>query len=255
MERIADLLDPVRRLAVRAGAEILRLRPDAAVRTKADASPVTDADEAAERLIVAGLAALAPALPVIAEELSAAGRAPQAARAFWLVDPLDGTKAFVQGGSDFTINIALVEDRRPMLGVVYAPVTGDLYAGIPGGGASLSRGDGPARPIECRAPPADGLDVVASLMHDRPDDIEVLVAGRRVRAVRRLSSSLKFCLVAAGEADFYPRRGETSEWDTAAGHAVLLAAGGRVTTHDSAELLYRKPGFRNPGFIAQGREP
>jgi len=247
------LLNPVRQLALRAGAEIMRLRPQAAVRSKADASPVTDADEAAERLIVAGLATLQPALPVVAEELMAAGATPQTGRAFWLVDPLDGTKAFIQGRQDFTVNIALVEDRRPVLGVVYAPATHELYAGVVGSGASQAHDDGPAHPIQCRVPPADELDVVASQMHDSEEDIAALLAGRRVRSIRRLSSSLKFCLVAAGAADFYPRRGETSEWDTAAAHAVLLAAGGRVETHDGKELLYGKPGFRNPGFIAQGR--
>ena len=247
------LLEPLRRLAVSAGAEILRLRAIAAVRNKADASPVTDADEAAERLIVAGLAALSPTLPVVAEELMAAGAKPETGHAFWLVDPLDGTKAFIQGGGDFTVNIALVEHRRPILGVVYAPALGDLYAGAPGAGASHAKNDGPARPISCRVPPADGLDVVASQMHGGRDDVDALLAGRRLRTVRRLSSSLKFCLVAAGEADLYPRRGETSEWDTAAGHAVLLAAGGRVNTLDGKELLYGKPDFRNPGFIALGR--
>ena len=247
------LLQPVRQLALRAGAEIMRLRPQATVRSKTDASPVTEADEAAERLIVAGLATLQPALPVVAEELMAAGATPQTGRAFWLVDPLDGTKAFIQGRPDFTVNIALVEDRRPVLGVVYAPATHELYAGVAASGASQAHDDGPAHPIQCRIPPADGLDVVVSLMHDREEDIQDLLAGRRVRAIRQLSSSLKFCLVANGTADLYPRRGPTSEWDTAAGHAVLLAAGGRVQTHDGKELLYGKPGFRNPGFIALGR--
>jgi 3'(2'), 5'-bisphosphate nucleotidase len=247
------LLQPVRQLALRAGAEIMRLRPQAAVRSKADASPVTEADEAAERLIVAGLATLQPALPVVAEELMAAGATPRTGLAFWLVDPLDGTKSFIQGRDDFTVNIALIEDRRPVLGVVYAPATQALYVGVVGSGASQSHDNGQMHPIQCRVPPADGLDVVVSLMHDREEDIQALLAGRRVRTTRRLSSSLKFCLVAAGEADLYPRRGETSEWDTAAGHAVLLAAGGRVETHDGKELLYSKPGFRNPGFVAQGR--
>jgi 3'(2'), 5'-bisphosphate nucleotidase len=247
------LLQPVRQLALRAGAEIMRLRPQAAVRSKADASPVTEADEAAERLIVAGLATLQPMLPVVAEELMAAGARPQTGRAFWLVDPLDGTKSFIQGRDDFTVNIALIEDRRPVLGVVYAPATRALYIGVVGSGALQSHDDGPMHSIRCRLPPADGIDVVVSLMHDTEEDIASLLAGRHVRSTRRLSSSLKFCLAAAGEADLYPRRGETSEWDTAAGHAVLLAAGGRVETHDGKELLYDKPGFRNPGFVAQGR--
>jgi len=247
------LLQPVRQLALRAGAEIMRLRPQAAVRSKADASPVTEADEAAERLIVAGLATLQPALPVVAEELMAGGATPQTGRAFWLVDPLDGTKSFIQGRDDFTVNIALIEDRRPVMGVVYAPATHELYAGVVGSGASQSHDDGAVHPIQCRVPPADGLDVVVSLMHDTEEDIAYLLAGCHVRTIRRLSSSVKFCLVAAGEADFYTRRGETSEWDTAAGQAVLLAAGGRVHTHDGNELVYGKPGFRNPGFVAQGR--
>ena len=247
------LLQPVRQLALRAGAEIMRLRPQAATRSKADTSPVTDADEAAERLIVAGLATLQPALPVVAEELMAGGAAPQTGRVFWLVDPLDGTKSFIQGRDDFTVNIALVEDRRPVLGVVYAPATHELFAGVVGSGASQSHDDGPARPIRCRVPPADGLDVVVSLMHDRQEDIQALLAGRPVRNIRQLSSSSKFCLVANGTADIYPRRGPTNEWDTGAGHAVLLAAGGRVETHDGKELLYGKPDFRNPGFTALGR--
>jgi 3'(2'), 5'-bisphosphate nucleotidase len=251
----AALLQPVRHLALRAGAEIMRLRPQAAVRSKADTSPVTDADEAAEHLIVAGLAALQPALPVIAEELMAGGQTPQIGRAFWLVDPLDGTKSFIQGRDDFTVNIALVEDRRPILGVVYAPATHELYSGIVGSGAWQSHDDGAARSIRCRVPPSEGFDVVVSLMHDRAEDIKDLLAGRAVRSIQQLSSSVKFCLVANGTADLYPRRGPTSEWDTAAGHGVLLAAGGQVRTLDGTDLLYGKPGFRNPGLIAQGSTP
>jgi len=223
------------------------------VREKADESPVTEADIAAEAIILRALAALAPALPVVSEEASAHSGIPAHPGArFWLVDPLDGTREFIQGNDEFTVNIALVDHGRPVLGVVYAPALGELYAGTLPGGATLQTGSGPARRIATRVPPEEGVIVVASRSHMNEATRRYL-ATLTVKAEHRVGSSLKFGVVAAGRADIYPRFGTTMEWDTAAGHAVLLAAGGSVSTLDDTDLRYGKAGFRNPNFIAWGR--
>lgn len=223
-------------------------------RTKADRSPVTDADESAEAIILAGLATLTPDLPVVAEESVGRGRVPDtAAGRFWLVDPLDGTKEFVNRNGEFTVNIALIEDRRPTLGVVGLPAIGLTYvAEAPGRVWRDADGAEPVA-IAARRAPADGLDVLASRHHLDPSD-ETFLKTVPVRRLVSAGSSLKFCRIAEGAADLYPRLGPTNEWDTAAGHAVLVAAGGSVRTADGAELLYNKPGYRNPGFIARGRD-
>jgi 3'(2'), 5'-bisphosphate nucleotidase len=246
------LLPEVVALAEQAGAVILEhYREGVQARAKADASPVTVADEAAEAVILAGLAELTPEVPVVAEETVASGHVPELGDGpFWLVDPLDGTKEFLSRNGEFTVNIALIEGREPVLGVVLAPALGQAWWGAWGHGATTRNGGSP-RAIVVRTRPAGGAVAVASRSHS---DAETEAFLNRETVAERISagSSLKFCLVAEGKADIYPRFGPTMEWDTAAGHAVLAAAGGRVTTRDGAPFLYRKPGFRNPGFIARG---
>lgn len=254
-EPVADLIEPVVAIALAAGEAILGYygpAADASLRRKADASPVTIADEAAERLILDRLVLLTPDIPTVSEEAHHAGLAPRdVGRRFWLVDPLDGTKEFLKRNDEFTVNIALIEDRRPVLGVVYAPALERLYVGAGPGTAEERRG-GARRPIAARLPPAEGLTVVASRSHLDEQMLGRFLAGHKVSQTRNAGSSLKFCLIAAGEADLYPRLGRTMEWDTAAGHAVLAAAGGRVTVLDGADLAYGKPGFENPHFVARG---
>ena len=247
------LLDSVIRIARQAGALVMAVyATDFAVRGKNDSSPVTDADERAEALIVPALEALLPGVPVVAEEAVAGGRAPQLAARFWLVDPLDGTKEFVNRNGEFTVNIALIERGVPVLGVVLAPALGRLVAGASGRGAFVEDAEG-RRAIACRPVPAEGLTVVASRSHGDKAALDAFLAGRRVASLAYAGSSLKLCLVAAGEADLYPRLGRTMEWDIAAGHAVLLAAGGQVRCLDGTALRYGKPGFENPHFVASGR--
>jgi 3'(2'), 5'-bisphosphate nucleotidase len=246
------LLEEVIALARVAGEVILGVyATDFAVRGKADASPVTMADEMAEAAILRGLASLTPGIPVISEEAACAGRAPAVARAFWLVDPLDGTKEFVGRNGEFTVNIALVEDGLPVLAVVLVPALARLYAGIEGAGALVEDARG-RRPIRSRAVPGEGMTVVSSRSHGDAEALARHLAGRKVAASASAGSSLKFCLVAEGRADLYPRFGRTMEWDTAAGHGVLRAAGGRVVDLEGHELRYGKPGFANPHFLAFG---
>jgi len=245
-------------LARAAGRAIMAIyASDFAVRDKADASPVTAADDAAERVILEGLEVLAPGVPVVAEESVAAGRVPAIGERFWLVDPLDGTREFVGRNGEFTVNIALVERGLPVLGVVLAPAIERLWAGVVGEGA-FEDGPGGRRAIAVRAPPAGGITVLASRSHGDEVALDAWLAGQRaagqaIAALRTAGSSLKLCLLASGEADAYPRLGRTMEWDIAAGHAVLAAAGGSVRTMDGALLSYGKPGFENPHFVAWGR--
>ncbi|HTY49915.1 MAG TPA: 3'(2'),5'-bisphosphate nucleotidase CysQ [Steroidobacteraceae bacterium] len=222
------------------------------VTLKADASPVTAADHAAEELILAALAAQAPGTPVVAEEQMAAGHAPVVGEEFFLVDPLDGTKEFVQRRGEFTVNIALVRRGAPVLGVVHAPATGVVYAGdVETAQAWRLTAGGRREQIRVRAVPQAGFTAVASRSHRTPATDRYL-AGYRIAELVSVGSSLKFCLVAAGEADLYPRLGPTMEWDTAAGHAVLVAAGGTVLAADGLPLTYGKPRFKNPSFVAAG---
>lgn len=246
------LLERLLPIARAAGAATLEVyATDFAVYEKANESPVTDADHRAEAIILPALAELTPRIPVVSEEAASAGDIPAIDERFWLVDPLDGTKEFIKRNGEFTVNIALIERHEPVLGVVLAPALDRLYAGAVGDGAYVEDKGG-RRPIACRPVPAAGLTVVASRSHGDAEAMERFLAGRKVAAQASAGSSLKFCLVAAGEADLYPRLGRTMEWDTAAGHAVLAAAGGRVTTLDGADLRYGKPGFANPHFVAQG---
>ncbi|HRQ48792.1 MAG TPA: 3'(2'),5'-bisphosphate nucleotidase CysQ [Rhodocyclaceae bacterium] len=247
-----ELLEGIVPIARKAGKVIMDVyATDFAVRGKSDASPVTEADEKAEALILEGLARLAPDIPVVAEEAVAAGRIPDTGRRFWLVDPLDGTKEFISRNGEFTVNIALIEDGEPRLGVVFAPALGQLFAGIRDDGAFREDASGRS-PIAVRAVPAEGLTVVASRSHGDPAALEAFLAGRKVASLRNAGSSLKICLVAAGEADLYPRLGRTMEWDIAAAHAVLAAAGGALTETMGGPLRYGKPDFANPHFVARG---
>ena len=257
------LLAELAELAILAGREILAVAAtDFGVDTKSDASPVTEADARAEAVILTGLARLMPGVPVVAEEEAAAGRLPPTlGRSFLLVDPLDGTREFIARSGEYTVNIALVEDGRPTLGVVHAPALGEIHIGRIGSGAAHGdvAADGTVawRPIAVRPANRDALAVLASRSHAGPDT-EALLA--RLPGASRVpaGSSLKFCRVAEGLADLYPRLGRTMEWDTAAGDAVLTAAGGRVVGLDRAPLVYGKreqPGdapFANPWFLALG---
>jgi 3'(2'), 5'-bisphosphate nucleotidase len=238
-----------------AGAAILDIYAHAfAVREKADRSPVTHADDVAEAIILARLAAATPAVPIIAEERAAATGLPgAAAQRFWLVDPLDGTKEFIARNGEFTVNIALVEGDRPVLGVVHVPVRGTTYWAAGADTAMRQNGDLPPHPIAARPAPAQGAIVVHSRSHIDETELARFIAALPGAERRLCGSSIKFCLLAAGEADLYPRFGRTMEWDTAAGQAVLEAAGGVVTTLDGARLRYGKTAFANPDFIARGR--
>ncbi len=247
------LLALAARLAEQAGAAILAVRGRGfAVERKDDLSPVTEADRAAEAIIVAGLRAATPDVPVIAEEEVAAGRITAPSHAFWLVDPLDGTREFTDGKDEFVVNIGLVRDGRMALGVVFIPALGEMFTGIVGLDAWKRDRSGEAA-IRTRAPPADGLTVVASRSHGDTAKLDAFLAGRRVARTLNYGSALKFCRLAEGVADLYPRFGRTMEWDTAAPQAVLEAAGGRVVTTDGAPLRYGKPGWENPHFICWGR--
>jgi 3'(2'), 5'-bisphosphate nucleotidase len=229
-------------------------------RHKADKSPVTDADQEAEALILDRLARVAPGIPVIAEELAAAGELPAIDHEpFFLVDPLDGTKEFLNRNGEFTVNIALIERGQPTAGVVFAPAIERMFWGH-GTHAFEQRSNpaaelvGAAKPIKARTPPKEGMIAVASRSH-RDSKTEELLAHYKIADFITSGSSIKFCLIATGEADIYPRHGPTCEWDTAAGHAVLAAAGGRVTLLDgTTPLTYGRAGekFLNPHFIAWG---
>jgi 3'(2'), 5'-bisphosphate nucleotidase len=224
------------------------------LRQKPDATPVTAADDDAERIILDALARLAPEVPVVSEEATArAGALPSiSSDRFFLVDPLDGTREFLTKNGEFTVNIALIERGIPVAGVVCAPALSRSWFGGLGAGAFQSGGDGTPAEMHARRPPAAGAVVVASRRHGDVQALDEFLAHRTVEKLVQTGSSLKFCLVAAGEADIYPRFGRTMEWDTAAGHAVLLAAGGSVLTVDGDPLHYGKAGFENPHFIAWG---
>ena len=220
------------------------------VEHKGDSSPVTEADRAAELIILAALARVAPGVPVIAEEEVAAGRIPAHDALYFLVDPLDGTKEFIRGGDDYTVNIGLIADGVPKLGVVYSPARGTMHAGAVGQGAWLEE-NGERRPIRTREPEAPPV-AVASKSHFNQATADYLAQAAPGCGHVGIGSSLKFCIVAEGRADIYPRLAPTSEWDTAAGHAVLLAAGGRVEGPDGGSLRYGKRAFLNRGFVATG---
>ncbi len=252
-------------MALEAGAAIVDVRRGGAVaEAKADGSPVTIADRRAEAIILAGLAKIAPGVAVIAEEESAAGRQPEIGAEFFLVDPLDGTKEFLRttdNRGEFTVNIGLIRDGAPIAGVVYAPALGKLWLARPGEAWAAdvdAKGIlGRLEPIRVRTVPKAGVTAIASRSHRTPET-DAYLKLYDVADLRSAGSSLKFCLLADGEADLYPRMGRTMEWDTAAGDAVLRAAGGLTVTLDGAPLRYGKrriPGeadFANPNFVALG---
>jgi len=265
---LADALLPAVLEAARIQMRYFRSRT--AVTTKADASPVTAADQESEAIILAALATLAPAVPVVAEEAMAAGRMPEigggAESEFFLVDPLDGTREFIADRPEFTINIALVRNRAPRFGIIYAPALDLLYATIADdlavearlepSSAAVSFADLQVQPIKSRVAPPAGLVAVASRSHGSAGT-EAFLGQYRIERRTAAGSSLKFCLVAKGEADIYPRVGQTNEWDTAAGQAILTSAGGCVTTLDGAPMTcgHSERRFRNPDYVAWGRGP
>lgn len=243
------LVDQLAEAAREAGEAILTVvRRGFEVESKHDTSPVTEADRAAELVILAALARAAPGVPIIAEEEVAAGRIPAHDDTYFLVDPLDGTKEFIRGGDDYTVNIGLIEKGIPKLGVVYAPANDRLHGGLVGQGAWLDEGAG--RIQICTRERGARIAAVASKSHLNQATVDYLEAA--VGACERVSigSSLKFCIVAEGRADIYPRLSPTSEWDTAAGHAVLLGAGGIVDGPDGSPLKYGKRAFLNRAFVA-----
>ncbi|WP_116132917.1 3'(2'),5'-bisphosphate nucleotidase CysQ [Tropicimonas sp. IMCC34043] len=252
----ARLTEVIRRLALEAGDRIMEIygADDFEVRSKSDASPVTEADEAADALISAGLAAAFPDVLVVTEEQAESHT--ESAANFLIVDPLDGTKEFVKRRGDFTVNIAYVENGVPVRGVVYAPAKGRLFYTDAEGRSVEETGDfakdtvGPVTPLSVKAPDNSALLVVASKSH-RDQATDDYIAKYAVKDMTSAGSSLKFCLVAAGEADLYPRLGRTMEWDTAAADAVLRGAGGKmIRFEDQGAFTYGKPGYANPFFIA-----
>ena len=240
-------------LARRAAAAIMAVRAGGfVVENKSDASPVTAADRAAEAVILVGLREATPDLPVIAEEEMAAGREPETGSVFWLIDPLDGTREFAAGSDEFTVNVGLVRDGRPVLGAVAVPALDELFGGIVGRGAWKETRVG-RHAIATRACPEEGATVLASRHHGSDARLDEFLAGRHVASVVHMGSALKFLRLAEGAADLYPRFGRTMEWDTGAPQAVLEAAGGFVEVAGGAPLGYRKPGWENPAFFCRGR--
>jgi 3'(2'), 5'-bisphosphate nucleotidase len=246
-----ELATAVAAIAQRAGRAILRVyEQDFEVAHKPDASPLTEADLASHRLIRGALRELTPDRPLLSEESAAIDYATRSTwREYWLVDPLDGTKEFVNRNGEFTVNIALIRDHAPVLGIVHVPVSGVTYLGAPGQGAWRQAAGGPATAIAVRRPCADPVVVVGSRSHANPVLERYLARLGNYRLVS-MGSALKFCRVAEGQADFYPRLGPTSEWDTAAAHAVVTAAGGQVVTLKGEPLRYnRKESLLNPEFL------
>jgi 3'(2'), 5'-bisphosphate nucleotidase len=248
---LARLLPEIRALARAAGRAILAHYESPPVPTrKADGSPVTQADYDADAIIAPGLAALTPDIPIVSEE-SRHGDA-QGARGFWLVDPLDGTRDFIARTGEFTVNIGLVWDGEPVLGVMHVPVGDLVYAATMPGGAVVARGDGRDSPMRVRSTPAAGMTVVQSRFRGRTEGVDEFLAGFKVHEIVQRGSAVKFCDVAAGLADLYPCFGPSYEWDTAAGHAIVRAAGGRVELPDGSKLAYGKPDYLNGPFVAWG---
>jgi 3'(2'), 5'-bisphosphate nucleotidase len=251
----AALLEGLTSVGVSAAADISLRRANVHIRHKADGSPVTDADEAAEAAIREGLSRLTPAVPIVSEEQAEREKPTVTARDYYLVDPLDGTREFIAGRDEYTVNIALMSDGTPVLGVIVAPALGIIWRGVVGKGAERLRfsGDTVSEPeiIQTRVRPQGELIVVVSRSHlDRKtqgylDDLphtRTFVSG----------SSVKFCRLAEGAADHYPRLGPTRDWDVAAGHAILAAAGGSVIDLDGGDLVYGTPALRIPSFLAWG---
>ena len=241
-------------IARAAGRKILEIYgQDFEVTQKADQSPLTQADLASHRLIRDELAKLTPGIPLLSEESADIDFEIRSSwPEYWLVDPLDGTKEFVNRNGEFTVNIALIRNHDPLLGVVHVPVTGVTYAGVVGTGATRQEAAGPAVPIHVQVPSAEPVRVVGSRSHANPRLAQYLEPLGDYEMVS-MGSSLKFCLLAEGKADLYPRLGPTSEWDTAAAHAVVLSSGGHIVTLDNRPLQYNcKPSLLNPEFVVYG---
>ena len=247
------LFEAFESIARQAGRAILALYGGSAgVRLKGDSTPVTEADLAADRVIAMGLAEWFPEVPVISEEsVGNANSPPEGARRFFLVDPLDGTREFLERTDEFTVNIALVEGTRSVAGVVFAPALDECYVAAGGVAWFIGKDGRREGPLRARTKAASDTVILASRFH-RDAKTDAFIAGQSGARVVTAGSALKFGVLARGAADLYPRYGRTMEWDTAAGHAVLAAAGGSVRTFDGADLAYGKPGFANPGFIARG---
>lgn len=254
-EDLLSLRDPLASLAAAAGEAILEVyEGDFDVRLKGDASPVTEADLRSQAILAAGLAGLAPRIPILAEEGVAT---PYAQRRdwtrWWCVDPLDGTRDFVARSGEFSVNVGLLERGRPLLGLIHAPVDGVSYAGVPGRGAWRREGDGPWCPVRVAAPVGRRLRVFVSRQHAGPRTLawlRGLEPAWEVELLRR-GSAMKVCLIADGGAHLYPRLGPTSEWDTAAAEAIVVGAGGLLRrAGDGGSLVYNKRDLRNPDFYA-----
>ncbi|MQA67524.1 MAG: 3'(2'),5'-bisphosphate nucleotidase CysQ [Alphaproteobacteria bacterium] len=256
-DRLEALAPNVRAIAEDAGRVIMDIYARGfTVSEKADATPVTDADHAAEALIVPRLQALTPDIPVISEEAAALGRLPRRdGLTFWAVDPLDGTREFIARSGEFSVNIGLIRDGIPVLGVVHGPALGVSFFTTGTGRAERARAGDAGIPIASRAVPGAGLTVIGSRSHGSSCKVAAFLADKTVAERRIMGSALKFGFLADGSANLYPRFGPTSEWDTAAGHAVVRAAGGRVIAVEGGELAYGKPDYLNGGFIAWGRAP
>ncbi len=245
-QTIDDLCD----IARRAGDAIMAIAASSlAITRKADHSPVTLADTTANDLIVAGLTDLTPDIPVVSEEGAHILDEPD--QPFWLVDPLDGTKEFIAGNGEFTVNIALVQQREPTLGVIYAPAKDRMFFSSSPGQAFQQVGSAPPERIKARTAIPGSLVALASRSH-LDERTQEFLRKANVTDIRQMGSSLKLALIAAGEADIYPRFGPTMEWDIAAGHAILIAAGGSLTKTDGSPLHYAKSDLRNPDFVARG---
>lgn len=256
-DRLPALTEAARAIAEDAGRIIMNIyRHGFDVTEKADATPVTDADHAAEAVILPRLRALTPDIPVISEEESAAGTSPDCdGRTFWAVDPLDGTREFIARSGEFSVNIGLIRDGIPTLGIVHGPALDVSFFAAGPGTAMRAETGSPATPIVTRPVPADGLTVIGSRSHGSSRKVQAFLADKTVAGHSVMGSALKFGFLADGSADVYARFGPTSEWDTAAGHAILCAAGGDVLSVDGGRLCYGKPRYLNGGFIAWGRVP
>lgn len=248
----------VRRVALEAGEIVLKYYDEGfgEIISKQDNTPVTKADREAEELIEKKLLELLPGVPFVGEEAVSHGRIPDltGAEYFWLVDPIDGTQDFIAGTKDFTVNIALMKNGVPFLGVIYAPARGELYAGYGEKAIRWSEESDKEKEIHIRKPPAAGITVVTSKGKLTEKLIGPYLEEYKVEKILRYGSSLKICAIAAGKADMYPRFGRTGEWDTAAGEAVLRAAGGSLTDFDDKPLPYGNvaKNFENPPFVAKG---
>lgn len=248
-----ELLALAARLADEAAVLIREIRARGfATEIKSDRSPVTEADRAAEKHILAGLRAATPDIPAIGEEEVASGIMLDGGDVYWLVDPLDGTREFAAGRDDFTVNIGLIRDGAPVLGAVALPAYFQLYTGLRGHGA-VRYEHGEACAIQAVVPSGEGLRVLASRHYADDQRLKNWLAGRKVASVGNIGSAAKFVRVAEGRADFYPRLGPTMEWDTAAPQAVVEAAGGHVVDESGAALRYGKKGWLNPPFLCTGR--